>query len=123
MRVFLTSPTPKKAGVVQCYIRRNRSGTNKMWPVYSVYMKEGDRFLMCSKKRPKNRTSNYLISMGDGDLHKGSPNYLGKLRANFAGTEFWINPATGGPEPDELDDGDGGMGKPELGAIIYTSNV
>jgi cephalosporin-C deacetylase-like acetyl esterase len=64
MRRFLTSPIPKECGVIQCYIRRNKSGVNKLFPMYSLYMKDGDedRFLMCSKKRPNNKTSNYLIS-------------------------------------------------------------
>ncbi|RYY81456.1 hypothetical protein EON63_15345 [archaeon] len=39
-------------------------GTHKLFPVYSLYLKEGDVFLMASKKRPKNKTSNYLISSG-----------------------------------------------------------
>lgn len=65
MRCFLTKPCPKAAGIVQCYIKRNRSGTNKFFPEYTVYLKHGDRFLMCSKKRPNNKTSNYLISMGE----------------------------------------------------------
>lgn len=51
---------------------------------------EGDRFLMCSKKRPNNATSNYLISMRAGDLDRNSKNFLGKLRANFVGTEFQV---------------------------------
>ena len=73
MRKFLTTACPRRAGVVQCSIKRNRSGTNKLFPEYAVYMKEGDRFLMCSKKRPNNKTSNYLISMGEGDLKKEIP--------------------------------------------------
>jgi len=47
-------------------------GTNRLFPVYSLYLKDGDRFLMCSKKRPNNKTSNYLISMGEG-THARSP--------------------------------------------------
>jgi hypothetical protein len=31
---------------------------------FNLYQ-EGDVFLMASKKRPKNKTSNYLISMGE----------------------------------------------------------
>ncbi|KAJ1445202.1 Tub family-domain-containing protein [Pelagophyceae sp. CCMP2097] len=124
MRLFLTAPTPQRAGIVQCYIKRNRAGTNKLFPEYSVYMKEGDRFMMCSKKRPNNKTSNYLISMGEHDLKRNSPNYIGKLRANFAGTEFQIFDAGWNPkdlEPDADDDRD--KSRAELGAIIYTSNV
>ena len=90
MRRFLTSPLPKDAGVVQCYIRRNKSGTNKLFPVYTLYLKDGDRFLLSAKKRPNNTTSNYLISMGENDLNRSSTNYLGKLRSNFMGTEFQI---------------------------------
>jgi Tub family len=47
-------------------------------------------FLMASKKRPNNKTSNYLISMGEGDLSRDGTNYLGKLRSNFVGTEFQV---------------------------------
>ena len=45
---------------------------------------------MASKKRPNNKTSNYLISMGEGDLSREGANYLGKLRSNFVGTEFQV---------------------------------
>eukprot|EP00634_Sargassococcus_sp_CCMP2135_P011517 CAMPEP_0198653954 /NCGR_PEP_ID=MMETSP1467-20131203/7391_1 /TAXON_ID=1462469 /ORGANISM="unid. sp., Strain CCMP2135" /LENGTH=594 /DNA_ID=CAMNT_0044389931 /DNA_START=1 /DNA_END=1785 /DNA_ORIENTATION=+ len=118
MRTFLTRPCPRAAGIVQCYIKRNRSGTNKLFPEYAVHMKAGDRFLMCSKKRPNNKTSNYLISMGENDLKRTSSNYIGKLRANFAGTEFQIFDAgsRGGFDADDEK-------RSELGAVIYTSNV
>lgn len=59
-------------------------------PLYRTYWQEGDRFLMCSKKRPNNATSNYLVSMRAGDLDRNSRNFLGKLRANFVGTEFQV---------------------------------
>ena len=39
MRHFLTTPLPRSAGVIQCYIRRNKSGTNKLFPVYSLFLK------------------------------------------------------------------------------------
>ena len=90
MREFLNSPVPKGAGTVQCYIRRNKSGTNKLFPVYSLFLKEGDRFLLTSKKRPNNKTSNYLISAGEGDFNRDGVNFLGKLRSNFVGTEFQV---------------------------------
>lgn len=111
MRRFLTSPLPKNNGILQCYIRRNKSGTNKLYPIYSLYLKvssmlllllwccvnpafslwqEGDVFLMASRKRPKNKTSNYLISMDQNDLNRSGNSYLGKLRSNFVGTEFQV---------------------------------
>jgi hypothetical protein len=39
MRRFLTTPVPKSCGIVQCYIRRNKNGTNKLYPIYSLYLK------------------------------------------------------------------------------------
>ena len=107
MRAFLTQPLPKDAGVVQCYIRRNKNGTNKLFPVYSLYLKDGDRFLLCSKKRPNNTTSNYLISMGENDLNRTGSNYLGKLRSNFMGTEFQV--FDDGCNPKEDRGGPGGL--------------
>jgi tubby-related protein 1 len=93
MREFLTTPVPKSAGTVLCYIRRDKSGIHRLHPVYSLWLKEGDRFLLQSKKRSNNKTSNYIISMGSSpaDLDKVSSTYLGKLRSNFMGTEFQVS--------------------------------
>ena len=108
---------------------------------------------MCGKKRTGQKTSNYLISMSEDDLRRQSINYLGKLRANFVGTEFRIydrhatppprvrfcsaplefdtkNPSlprlSSGSNPDDLDDMDVGASaaaRQELGVIQYESNV
>ena len=67
---FLSSPLPKQCGVVKCYIRRNKNGTNMLFPIYSLYLNEGDVFLLASRKRPNNcctfqiRSSSYIISSG-----------------------------------------------------------
>jgi tubby-related protein 1 len=122
MRQFLTNPVPKGCGVVQCYIRRNKNGTNKIFPVYSLYLKEGDRFLMTSKKRPNNKTSNYLISMGEGDMNRDGVNYLGKLRSNFVGTEFQVFDNGISPKEAGMDDSSSSIRK-ELGSVIYAANV
>lgn len=125
MRAFLCSPLPRNNGVLQCYIRRNKSGTNKLFPIYSLYLKEGDVFLMASKKRPKNKTSNYLISMDQNDLNRTGRGYLGKLRSNFVGTEFQIfdngvNPKDS--EPDEAANSNGAV-RCEMGSVMYAANV
>jgi tubby-related protein 1 len=124
MRRFLTSPIPRQCGIIQCYIRRNKNGTNKLFPVYSLYLKEGDVFLMASKKRPKNKTSNYLISMDQNDLNRSGSNYLGKLRSNFVGTEFQvfddgINPKDGA----DNDDNQNTNVRCEMGGVMYAANV
>ena len=93
-------------------------------------MKEGDRFLLAGKKRAKQKTSNYLISMKKDDLSRTGANYLGKLRyvgwgwvtesvsccvecgnadsvwgarhrSNFVGTEFYVYDS--GLNPKEVD--------------------
>jgi tubby-related protein 1 len=126
MRAFILRPIPKAYDVVECYIERNKSGANKMFPEYCLYMKEGDRFLLTAKKRPKNRTSNYLVSLQRGDLlRRGSDNYVGKLRANFLGTEFTIY--DNGSNPKDADQqtitsNPAGI-RPELGIAMYAANV
>ena len=126
MRTFLTSPCPKEAGTVECYVRRDKSGTKKSrFPEYRVYLKEGDKFLLTSKKRKNKKTSNYLISMGKNDYDKSSRNIIGKLRANFIGTEFQIfddgrNPNHNNAYFDERSDA---PIRSELGAIVYSGNV
>ncbi|CAM9912451.1 unnamed protein product, partial [Sphacelaria rigidula] len=98
---------------------------------------------MCSKKRPNNATSNYLVSMRAGDLDRNSTNFLGKLRANFVGTEFQVfddgfnprEPGTFGLSKtlgggSGSGSGTGGFGsdvkrpmREELGCVLYASNV
>ena len=121
MRKFLTTPLPKSAGVVQCNIRRDKSGINKMYPVYSIFLKDGDEFMMNAKKRANNKTSNYLISMGEGDLARVGPNYLGKLRSNFVGTEFQV--FDDGYNPKDDPEFSGQEMRNELGAVMYAANV
>ena len=55
-----------------------------------------------------------------GDHNRNSPNYIGKVRANFFGTEFQIydsgiNYSDGGSSSDEI--------RQELGCVLYASNV
>ncbi len=45
---------------------------------------------MAAKRRPHNATSNYIITLSDKAFAKKSREYLGKLRANFVGTEFQV---------------------------------
>jgi len=128
MRAFLSSPAPKGAGVLQCYIRRNKSGTNKFNPVYTLYLKDGDRLLLQSKKRANNKTSNYLITMAENDFNRDSMNYLGKLRSNFVGTEFNVydnGAAPKGIKGEELEETGGSNMSPrkELAGIMYAANV
>lgn len=80
MRTFLTSPAPKGM-IIQCFITRNKKGLkNKFTPSYELYLESDNRFLLSAKKRSKNKTSNYLISLDKDDMDKNSPHYVGKVR-------------------------------------------
>jgi len=124
LRSFLTLPVPK-GSLVQCYIVRHKKGiANRMYPTYELYTKD-DQFLLISKKRSKNKTSNYLISMDKKNLDKSSPSYLGKLRSNFIGTEFTIYDKGLSPKDVEKESLAVSMMtvRQELGAVIYASNL
>lgn len=86
MKQFLFSPLPKKT-VFRCNIVRKKDGFDKAYPKYYVYSFPNERFLMAAKKRPKNSTPNYMITMNKDSFEKDN-NSLGKLRSNFFGTEF-----------------------------------
>jgi tubby and related proteins len=73
--------------VFRCNIQRKKDGLDKAYPKYYVYSYPNDKFLMAAKKRPKNSTPNYMITMNTEVFEKDN-NFLGKLRSNFFGTEF-----------------------------------
>lgn len=87
MRRFLTRPVPQGI-MLQCNIRRDKSGFKRLAPRYYMHLCEGHTFLISGKKRLNNKTSNYLISSSQTDLNVKSSSYLGKVRSNFMGTEF-----------------------------------
>eukprot|EP00351_Strombidinopsis_sp_SopsisLIS2011_P000283 CAMPEP_0116872992 /NCGR_PEP_ID=MMETSP0463-20121206/3939_1 /TAXON_ID=181622 /ORGANISM="Strombidinopsis sp, Strain SopsisLIS2011" /LENGTH=105 /DNA_ID=CAMNT_0004514161 /DNA_START=1592 /DNA_END=1909 /DNA_ORIENTATION=- len=53
-------------------------------------LSDGNKFLLNGKKRSGNTTSNYMISLDQEKLKKGTNGYLGKVRSNFLGTEFYL---------------------------------
>jgi len=90
-----------------------------------VFLKEKNLFVMTSKKRSNNKTSNYLISMGQKDHYRDSDNILAKVRSNFMGTEFLIFDAGANPKVNEWNFGVEVTDRirNELGAVLYTSNI
>jgi len=117
---FLQTPLPSGL-TLQCYINRYKEGVRKLYPKYELYLKENDEFLLAAKKRPHNKTSNYIISMEKDEVEKDSSGYLGKLRSNFVGTEFvlydnGLNPKTHrGAVQKSI--------RKELAGVIYQSNI
>lgn len=60
IREFLISPVSKACGVVQCYIKRNKSGVNKLYPVYSLYLKVHN-YHSLKKETYRNQYKIYII--------------------------------------------------------------
>ena len=122
---FIMRSIPKTAGMIHCFIQRGKGIKNKMYPEYRLYLKQGNIFLLCSKKRSKKQTSNYLISIGKNDYDKNSDNIVGKLRSNFLGTEFQILDSGANPKHVDpiFDDSNESTARLELGGVLYTSNV
>eukprot|EP00753_Platysulcus_tardus_P018132 PLAT6733.2.p1 GENE.PLAT6733.2~~PLAT6733.2.p1 ORF type:complete len:371 (+),score=141.75 PLAT6733.2:47-1159(+) len=115
MRSFLFRPVAPDSGMVQCYVIRNRGGKHMMHALYSVYLEDGDRFLMSGKKRMKNKTSNYLISMDDDPTDRSSDSIVGKLRANFVGSSFTIYDYGMSPERAVVDS----SLRREMGVVVF----
>lgn len=90
LRELFMRPVPPNLGQIQCTIIRHKNGFNRLWPKYTLHLTSGNKFLLTGKKRSGNTTSNYLISVDESKAKKDSKGYLGKLRSNFLGTEFYI---------------------------------
>ncbi|OMJ77625.1 hypothetical protein SteCoe_22751 [Stentor coeruleus] len=119
MKKFLTSPIVKGI-TLQCSIRRDKSGFNRLFPKYYMQTSEGLNFLLAGKKRAGNRTSNYMVTMNQKDFNTKSQSFIGKVRSNFLGTEFLIydsglNPKRKGANPTNI--------RSELGVVFYESNI
>jgi tubby-related protein 1 len=83
-------PIPPKIGQIRCTIMRDKSGWNKFYPKYIMKLSDNQKNLLTGKKRAHNATSNYQITLDESKLQKGHKGVLGKVRANFLGTEFYI---------------------------------
>lgn len=104
--------------MLEMSIHRNKSGLNMFHPKYTLTLSEGDRFLLNGKKRSGNKTSNYMITLDQDNLKKKGKGYLGKVRANFMGTEFSV--FDNGVNPKESTKG---QPRRQMGAVLYESNV
>jgi tubby-related protein 1 len=118
MRSFLMRPCPKKT-MIQCTIRRDKSGFNRFYPKYLCYMSLNQRFLLVGKKRSSNKTSNYLVSYNKDVINNKPPFYLGKLRSNFLGTEFNIWDSGLSPKKSPSRD----KFREQMGVVQYESNL
>ena len=80
---FVFRPAPQNIPV-KCRITRDKRGFDRgMYPTYYMHLEKEDGkkiFLLAARKRKKNKTSNYLISIDPIDLNRNGESFVGKLR-------------------------------------------
>jgi tubby-related protein 1 len=103
--------------MIQCTIKRDKSGMSRIYPKYFMHLTAGFQFLMVAKKRAINNTSNYIVSMNRKDPEKKNHDFLGKVRSNFLGTEFTLYDSGENPKKSKS------LARLELGVVLYESNI
>ena len=77
-------PIPFGVGQLKFTIERNKSGLNKLYPSFTLYIEKpyGNKVtVLYAKKRAFNKTANFLISMSKSNGSRESNQAVGKLRA------------------------------------------
>lgn len=124
LRAFMLNPIPKGT-LIECYISRKKEGMLNKFPKYELRlddsMKRNNMFLMAGKRNMASKSSNYWISMDRMHMDSKSTSYLGKVRANFVGTEF--NIYDNGVNPNRETTHGGRAARRELGAVLYGANI
>jgi tubby and related proteins len=105
--------------MIQCTIKRDKTGMGRLYPKYYMHLTNGYQFLMVAKKRAINNTSNYIVSMNRRDPEKKNGDFLGKVRSNFLGTEFTLYDSGENPSKTKMFS----KMRCELGIVLYESNL
>lgn len=83
-RIAVMKPIPFGAGPLRFTIERNKSGLNKLYPSFTLYIEKpyGNKVtVLYAKKRAFNKTANFLISLSKNNASRESESAVGKLRA------------------------------------------
>lgn len=86
-------PIPFGAGPLKFTIERNKSGINKIYPQYTLYIEKpyGNKVtVLYAKKRAFNKTANFLISLSKNNGSRDSNAAVGKLRAMDTNEKFCL---------------------------------
>jgi len=90
-KTAVMSPIPFGAGPLRFTIERNKSGLNKIYPTYTLYIEKpyGNKVtVLYAKKRAFNKTANFLISLSKSNNSRESNATVGKLRALETNEKF-----------------------------------
>ena len=84
-------PIPFGVGPLKFTIERNKSGLNKLYPAFTLYIEKpyGNKVtVLHAKKRAFNKTANFLISLSKTNGSRESNQAVGKLRALETNDKF-----------------------------------
>lgn len=123
LRTYPHRVTPAGAGMMKCFIVRDRSGLNKLHPMYTLWLDPCDNktqhpeFILCGKKIPRNKTPHYRIfNEKTSDSSKGNSAFVGKLRGGFMGREYTMFDTT---DPHKAKRGANTKVQRECGNVFY----
>jgi tubby-related protein 1 len=115
MREFITSPVPKGT-LMNCTIKRNKSGGNRIYPKYFLTVSDAGTFLLSGKKK----LMKYIISANENKCKVKSSEFMGKVTNNMMGTEFRLYDNGVDPKKNPYNKR---YIREELGVVLYKSNI
>jgi hypothetical protein len=91
------------AELVRCALVRDRTGLNRLSPTYRLYLQPANQLLLLATKVSTSRSTTFhLFDMSRGalgtTLSKKAGNYIGKISANSARTEYLLYTAEAEPK-------------------------
>ncbi|KAJ8622440.1 hypothetical protein MRB53_030969 [Persea americana] len=88
--ISLKQPGPRDT-LLPCFIKRNRNTqTYCLYLGLTQALTDKGKFLLAARKCRRATCTDYIISLDEDDMSKGSGTYIGKLRSNFLGTKFTV---------------------------------
>jgi tubby-related protein 1 len=115
MQTFLTTPVPKGT-LMNCTIKRNKSGGNRIYPKYFLTVSDAGTFLLAAKKK----YMKYIISSNENKCKINSSEYMGMVTNNMMGTEFRVFDSGVAPKKNLYNKR---YIREELGCVLYKSNI
>lgn len=95
LKDMMMHPVPEKVGYLQFSIHRDKSGINKMFPVYKLKLSDASKTILLGDKIGNSATSHYKISVSQEGARgikvgKKEDAQLGRLRANMRSSDFFL---------------------------------
>lgn len=84
--------------MLRCTLRRDRTGLKAFFPLFELQTSKQQKPLLFAQKQAGNKTSNYRIATTREGLESKGPDYVGKVRSNFFGTDYVLFDAGDNPK-------------------------